>query len=591
MSIGRIHLRDFVIVKELEIEFSRGFTVLTGETGAGKSILIDALQIAFGARAEPGFIREGASRAEICVEFNPQPWVLAWLTEHGFEEAEDWLIKRIIDTQGKSRAWINASPVSATQLKELGEQLLDIHGQHAWQSLTKPQEVRALLDAYSGHATEQLKTAWQTWRDAQNSLLEAQASQASQTQELERLLWQITELEKLNPQPQEWEELSAQHQRLSNSQSLLESATLCLSSLQDEDTGVLSQLSKGINSLQSNAQFDASFKDWIEVLHSSLNQAQDAAHSINSWLKHVDLDASTLEEIDQRMSLWMSLARRFKKPPEDLAKVLSEWREQLLRLNQALDIEALQGAANSALQALTKEAQKVSKARNQAAPLLAKAITQAMQELGMQGGQFEVELTQLPELSSHGAEDVGFLVAAHAGSTPKPVSKVASGGELSRIALAIAVTTSKLGSTPTLIFDEVDSGVGGAVAHTVGRLLRQLGQDRQVLAVTHLPQVASCANHHWVVSKLRTGEQTFSQVTCIDGLEREKEIARMLGGESATQTSLAHAKEMLNMQTELGSKAPAAEKSKTTAPGKTTLSQTQSTKPLNSRKDQKSKAP
>jgi len=588
MSIGRIHLRDFVIVKELEIDFSQGFTVLTGETGAGKSILIDALQIAFGARAEPGLIREGAQKAEICVEFTPPSGVLAWLVEHGFESAQDWLIKRIIDTQGKSRAWINASPVSATQLKELGEQLLDIHGQHAWQSLTKPQEVRALLDAYSGHATEPIKSAWQTWRDAQNLLQEALASQASQTQELERLLWQITELEKLNPQAHEWGDLSAQHQRLSNSQSLLESATGCLTSLQDEDTGVLSQLNKALHLLQSNVQFEPSFKDWVDVLSSSLNQAQDAAHSINSWLKHVDMDASSLEEIDQRMSLWMSLARRFKKPPEELAQVLAEWREQLLRLNQSLDIEALKAGANSALSALKAEAQKVSQSRRKAAPLLAQSITSAMQELGMQGGQFEVELAELPELSSYGAEDVSFLVAAHAGSTPKPVSKVASGGELSRIALAIAVTTSKLGSTPTLIFDEVDSGVGGAVAHTVGRLLRQLGQDRQVLAVTHLPQVASCANHHWVVSKLRTGDQTFSQVTCIEGPEREQEIARMLGGESATQTSLAHAKEMLDMQND---RATAAEtsKAKTSRTKSSDAAGPESSKSLPSKKQRPSK--
>lgn len=588
MSIGRIHLRDFVIVKELEIDFSQGFTVLTGETGAGKSILIDALQIAFGARAEPGLIREGAQKAEICVEFTPPSGVLAWLVEHGFESAQDWLIKRIIDTQGKSRAWINASPVSATQLKELGEQLLDIHGQHAWQSLTKSQEVRALLDAYSGHATEPLKSAWQTWRDAQNLLQEALASQASQTQELERLLWQITELEKLNPQAHEWEDLSAQHQRLSNSQSLLESATGCLTSLQDEDTGVLSQLNKALHLLQSNVQFEPSFKDWVDVLSSSLNQAQDAAHSINSWLKHVDMDASSLEEIDQRMSLWMSLARRFKKPPEELAQVLAEWREQLLRLNQSLDIEALKAGANSTLSALKAEAQKVSQSRRKAAPLLAQSITSAMQELGMQGGQFEVELAELPELSSYGAEDVSFLVAAHAGSTPKPVSKVASGGELSRIALAIAVTTSKLGSTPTLIFDEVDSGVGGAVAHTVGRLLRQLGQDRQVLAVTHLPQVASCANHHWVVSKLRTGDQTFSQVTCIEGPEREQEIARMLGGESATQTSLAHAKEMLDMQND---RATAAEtsKAKTSRTKSSDAAGPESSKSLPSKKQRPSK--
>jgi DNA repair protein RecN (Recombination protein N) len=589
MSIGRIHLRDFVIVKELEIDFSQGFTVLTGETGAGKSILIDALQIAFGARAEPGLIREGAQKAEICVEFTPPSGVLAWLVEHGFESAQDWLIKRIIDTQGKSRAWINASPVSATQLKELGEQLLDIHGQHAWQSLTKPQEVRALLDAYSGHATEPLKSAWQTWRDAQNLLQEALASQASQTQELERLLWQITELEKLNPQAHEWGDLSAQHQRLSNSQSLLESANGCLTSLQDEDTGVLSQLNKALHLLQSNVQFEPSFKDWVDVLSSSLNQAQDAAHSINSWLKHVDMDASSLEEIDQRMSLWMSLARRFKKPPEELAQVLAEWREQLLRLNQSLDIEALKAGANSALSALKAEAQKVTQSRRKAAPLLAQSITSAMQELGMQGGQFEVELAELLELSSYGAEDVSFLVAAHAGSTPKPVSKVASGGELSRIALAIAVTTSKLGSTPTLIFDEVDSGVGGAVAHTVGRLLRQLGQDRQVLAVTHLPQVASCANHHWVVSKLRTGDQTFSQVTCIEGPEREQEIARMLGGESATQTSLAHAKEMLDMQNKSVTATLETSKAKTSRPKSTDAAGPEGSKSLPSKKPRPSK--
>ena len=548
MSLGRIHLRDFVIVKELEIEFSHGFTVLTGETGAGKSILIDALQIAFGARAEPSFIREGATRAEICVEFAPQAHVLEWLKNNGFEDAQDWLIKRVIDTQGKSKAWINASPVSASQLKLLGEFLLDIHGQHAWQSLTRAHEIRALLDAYAGISLDALKSAWQQWRDAQNRLSEALTSQASQTLEQERLLWQITELEKLNPQDHEWEELNAQHQRLSNSQSLLESATLSLACLQDEDTGVMAQLSKALQALDNNARFEPSFGQWVEVLNSCLAISQDTSHSINSWLKHVDLDANSLLEIDQRMSMWISLARRFKKPPEELFAVLQEWREQLLRLNQALDIDQLQAQTKEALQALKTQAAKVSKAREKTAPNLAQSITLSMQDLGMQGGVFEVELSPLPELASYGSEEVSFLVAAHAGSTPKPVSKVASGGELSRIALAIAVTTSKLGSTPTLIFDEVDSGVGGAVANTVGKLLRQLGQDRQVLAVTHLPQVASCADHHWVVSKVRNETDTSSQVKHILSLDREKEIARMLGGDTTTGTSLAHAKEMLNMQ-------------------------------------------
>jgi DNA repair protein RecN (Recombination protein N) len=545
MSLGRIHLRDFVIVKELEIEFSKGFTVLTGETGAGKSILIDALQIALGARSETGFVREGATKAEVCVEFTPNALLKEWLIESGFDEGDEWLIKRVIEPQGKSKAWLNGSPITTGQLKSIGEQLLDIHGQHAWQSLTKADAVRGLLDAYAGVDTGALKASWDAWRSSLASLKDAQEAQSTRQEAHERLVWQISELEKLSPGADEWQELNAQHQRLSNAQSLLESAQNALQALQNDENGALSQLFQAQQTLNSHAHIEPEFAQLGDILGGAWAQAQDAAHSINSWLKNVDLDPQGLAELDARLSLWMGLARRFKKSPEELFETLEEWRSQLAELSESLDLEQLQKKCKLDEAHYLKEAQAVSTARAKAAPALAKAITQAMQGLGMQGGVFDVELQSLPQESRHGLEDVAFLVAAHPGSTPKPVSKVASGGELSRIALAIAVTTSQLGSTETLIFDEVDSGVGGAVAHTVGRLLQQLGADRQVLAVTHLPQVAACADQHWVVSKTRDMNSTWSSVHLVSGLEREVEVSRMLGGEANSEASMAHAKEML----------------------------------------------
>lgn len=547
MSLGRIHLRDFVIVKELEIEFSKGFTVLTGETGAGKSILIDALQLALGSRSETGFVREGASKAEVCVEFTPSADLKQWLVESGFDAQDEWLIKRVIEPQGKSKAWLNGSPITTGQLKSIGEQLLDIHGQHAWQSLTKAEAIRGLLDAYAGVDTATLKASWDAWRATLHTLQEAQAAQSTRQEAHERLVWQIAELEKLSPALDEWQDLNAQHQRLSNAQSLLESAQIALAALQDDEVGALTRLFKAQETLQASAHIEPEFAQLSDILVSALAQAQDAAHSINSWLKSVDLDPQGLADLDARLSLWMGLARRFKKTPEALHPTLLEWQQQLAELSQSLDLEELQKKAHAHQALYLKAAKAVSLSRAQAAPALAQAITQAMQGLGMPGGVFEVALQPLDTPSRHGLEDVSFLVAAHPGSSPKPVSKVASGGELSRIALAIAVTTSQLGSTETLIFDEVDSGVGGTVAHTVGSLLQQLGQDRQVLAVTHLPQVAACADQHWVVSKIRDQTSTYSSVHQVQGVERELEVSRMLGGEAKSEASRAHAKEMLHL--------------------------------------------
>jgi DNA repair protein RecN (Recombination protein N) len=552
MALRHISLRDFVIVRELDLNLSQGFSVLTGETGAGKSILIDALQMALGERADSGAVREGATRCEVSAEFDCPPQAHAVLEDAGFEASDTLLLRRSVDTQGKSRAWVNGSQATATQLRALGEMLLDIHGQHAWQSLTRPDAVRGLLDAYAGLNTEGLKSAWHTWRQAQQAVQTARNAQDSLSREQERLAWQIGELDKLAPAMDEWDGLNAQHTRLSHAQALIDAGQTAIGALDGDEssrlgsaTGALGLLSQAIAQLQDQAHVEPEFQSIAEVLQSSLAQAEDAAHSLQTYLRKTDLDPDRLKELDQRMSQWLSLARRYKRPPEELAALLAGWKKELNALEAASDLEGLEAQEKSASLAYQTEAKKLSQQRKKAAPKLAQAVTSAMQNLGMQGGRFEVALISLEQAAQHGLEDIQFLVAGHAGSTPRPVGKVASGGELSRIALAIAVTTSELGEAGTLIFDEVDSGVGGAVAETVGRLMKQLGMHRQVLAVTHLPQVASCADHHLLVSKASSKEGVSSSVMSIAGEQRVTEIARMLGGEKLSATTLAHAREML----------------------------------------------
>jgi DNA repair protein RecN (Recombination protein N) len=552
MALRHISLRDFVIVRELDLNLSQGFSVLTGETGAGKSILIDALQMALGERADSGAVREGATRCEVSAEFDCPAQAHAVLEEAGFEVSDSLLLRRSVDTQGKSRAWVNGSQATATQLRALGEMLLDIHGQHAWQSLTRPDAVRGLLDAYAGLHTEGLKSAWHAWRQAQQAVQTARNAQDSLSREQERLAWQIGELDKLAPALDEWDGLNAQHTRLSHAQALIDAGQTAIGSLDGDEssrlgsaTGALGLLSQAIAQLQDQAHVEPEFQSIAEVLQSSLAQAEDAAHSLQTYLRKTDLDPDRLKELDQRMSQWLSLARRYKRPPEELATLLVSWKQELNALEAASNLEGLEAQEKSASLAYQTEAKKLSQQRKKAAPKLAQAVTSAMQNLGMQGGRFEVALISLEQAAQHGLEDIQFLVAGHAGSTPRPVGKVASGGELSRIALAIAVTTSELGEAGTLIFDEVDSGVGGAVAETVGRLMKQLGMHRQVLAVTHLPQVASCADHHLLVSKASSKEGVSSSVTPIAGEQRVTEIARMLGGEKLSATTLAHAREML----------------------------------------------
>ncbi len=543
MALKSIHLRDFVIVRELELDLHAGFSVLTGETGAGKSILVDALQLALGNRAETGVVREGAQRAEISAEFDLPKSLEAWLHDAGFAHEGSLLLRRSIDAQGKSRAWINGSAATLTQLREAAEHLVDIHGQHAWAQLTKPAELRRLLDAYGRIDATDVAASHAAWREAAKALETAKAAQATLESERERLAWQLAELSKLAPQDAEWEQLNSEHSLQSNAQDLLQAAHDVIEHLEGEE-GASQRLSKALEMLQKNEHLAHDFKGLGTDLASNLAQIDDIARSLHAFTRRSAPDPARLAELDERVSLWLQLARRFRRPPEELSALLSQWQTEMVQLDAAGDLGKLQATTDAAHTALLKSCKALSAQRRKAAPQLGQAISSAMQGLGMQGGKFEVQLNAC-EPTAHGAENVEFLVAGHAGSTPRAVGKVASGGELSRIALAIAVTTSELGSAGTLIFDEVDSGIGGAVAETVGRLMKQLGKDRQVLAVTHLPQVAACADHHLLVAKQLVGKLTESSVKSIAGEARVSEVARMLGGEKLSNTTLAHAKEML----------------------------------------------
>ncbi len=558
--LRRLTLRDVVIVAELDIELGPGFTVLTGETGAGKSILIDALQLALGQRAESSAVREGVARAEVSAEFDSPAILVPWLEEGGFAVDDTLLLRRSVDAQGKSRAWINGSPATVAQLRQVAEQLVDIHGQHAWQSLTRPAAVRSLLDVQAGADGHALAAAWQLWRDSQNRLDAARAQQDTLERERERLAWQIGELDKLNPADGEWDTLNAEHQRQAHSQALLEGAQQALAALSDGEPSADTLVGRAIHALDAVERYDAELGAVLAVLRGAQAQLEDASHTLAGYLNHRDADPARLAELDTRIGTWVALARRYRRTPAELPALLALWRAELVQLDAAADLQALAQQATQAHEAWLREAQRVSKLRRKTAPRLASAVTQAMQALGMAGGRFEVAVQQPSDAVSHphahGIDNVEFLVAGHAGSTPRPLAKVASGGELSRLALAIAVSTAAgtvavPGAGPaaagngvgTLIFDEIDAGVGGTVADSVGRLMKQLGGSCQVMAVTHLAQVAACADTHFVVSKALRGKQTLSAVQRVNGETRVAEVARMLGGESLSGT--AHAQALL----------------------------------------------
>ena len=549
--LRHLSIRDFVIVAALDLEFDSGFTVFSGETGAGKSILIDALALALGSRADASVVRAGEARADITAEFETHALVDAWLEEQALaaeEHGDTVMLRRVVDGNGRSRAFINGTAATLTQLREVGEMLVDIHGQHAHQLLMRPDAQRELFDTHAGllDTTAAVTRAWRAWRDALQAVETAQSKDRELQLERERLAWQLAELDKLSPQPGEWEEINAEHRRLSHSANLIDGVQGALSALSESDEAMIGHLSTIISKLRDLAEIDPALNDALAALEPAEIQLQEAAYSLSHYAQRLELDPDRLAQVDKRLDALHSAARKFRLQPETLPDEHRERREQLAKLDAAADLDALRATETKAKDAYLAEAKVLSKVRAKAAKALGAAVTTGMQELSMAGGSFEVALVPLPEGGAHGMEQIEFRVAGHAGVPLRPLAKVASGGELARISLALAVIASAASPTPTLIFDEVDTGIGGGVAEVVGRLLHQLGEQRQVLCVTHLPQVAARGDHHFQVAKSGNGKGgTISTVTSLDKSSRIEEVARMLGGLEITATTRKHAKEML----------------------------------------------
>lgn len=546
-----LSLKDFVIVKELSLDLSTGLTVLTGETGAGKSILIDALQLILGGRADSGVIREGAKQTDLTAIFEVNDEVFAHLRDSALTTEDDLLektaiIRRVIDRNGRSRSWINGVAVTASQVKEIAAQLLDIHGQNAQQSLLKTSGQLALLDAYGGYGKElaETKVAFATWQDAQKRLSQAKEDAKKLSDEADRLAWIHEELSQINPQKGEWEELNAEHKRLGNAHDILEALDAAKSELSENDESALSLLGQHTEQLQSLSQYDEKLGEIANQLSEAQAILEDAVRELERYSDRTDLDESRFEEVDERVSLYFNAARKFHTLPEALFEKYEETGQKLKALQQNLDLEALEKEEEKARQSFMQVAKELSKKRRQAAKTLSVAVTDAMQMLSMTGGRFEASLNECKPYSL-GVEKCEFLVAGHTGVAARALSKVASGGELSRISLAISVITSKSTPVDTLIFDEVDAGIGGAVADVVGKLLKKLSFERQVMCVTHLPQVACYGKNHLKVQKSQEDDTTVSRLRELNDDQRVEELARMLAGADITEKARANARELI----------------------------------------------
>ena len=547
-----LSIRDFVIVESLELDFAAGFTALTGETGAGKSILIDALSLALGERGDTAMVRTGCERAEISAEFDitKLPQVQAWLVEQGLEgDAGVCLMRRVLDANGRSRGFINGSTATQQQLRAVGEFLLDIHGQHAHQSLLRADAQREILDGHANLTRDAsaVTMLFRDWQTLHNRRTQLEKNAATVLAERELLVFQRRELDNLKFSVVEWNELQAEYARLSHAASLLETAQFGVEVLSEADTSCLAQLNALTARVRAGVEFDAGLKDTLTMLESAQNDLQESVYALRHYQQDLDADPQQLREQEQRMAAIVEASRKYRVSPEALPQALAVIVARLDELGGDADIEELAKQDKAAHELYLAAAKKLSAARKQAAEKLSQEISLAMQTLAMQGGSFTVALLPLAEGNAHGLETIEFQVAANPGAPLRGLAKVASGGELSRISLAIQVAASQAATVPTLIFDEVDSGIGGRVAEIVGGLLKQLGKHYQVMCVTHLPQVAAMADAQWQVSKAAADGVTLSHIRVLKPAERVEEIARMLGGVKITDTTLKHAAEMLGM--------------------------------------------
>lgn len=549
-----LSIRDFAIVDRLELEFGPGFTALTGETGAGKSILVDALSLALGERAGNEQVRSGAERADVVAEFTLDS--TADLTDTLREQALDGdpnrlLLRRVVDRSGRSRAFVNGHTATVNQLREIGERLVDIHGQHAHQSLLKAEAQRQILDAHAGLVTlaGETRDTYREWQRLCRWRLDQETNASARDAERERLDWQVEELARLQLAPGEWEAVQSEHGRLAHAASLIEGVRGAIDSLSESEGAALGVLSGTLSRLRPLTEFDGALRDTIVLLESGEAQLREAAYALRHYADRIELDPGRLKEVEHRLEAIHDAGRKFRCRPEALPELLFSLRERLKDLEVASDLETLTRQERAARARYEELAGRLSAQRLAAATKLGREVNAAMKELAMAGGRFEVSLRSLlPEGSAGGNEQVEFLVTTNQGAEPRPLAKVASGGELSRISLAIQVITSRAAAVPTLIFDEVDAGIGGAVAEVVGTKLRLLGAERQVLCVTHLPQVAAQAREQWSVAKGVEGGSAKSRVAVLDERSRIEEIARMLGGVSITETTRKHAAELLGLR-------------------------------------------
>lgn len=553
----RLVIRDFVIVDRLELEFAVGFGALTGETGAGKSILVDALSLALGERGDGSLVRAGAEKAEVSAEFvvTPGTPLADWLTANDFD-TDTCILRRIVDAGGRSRAYLNGAAATLGQLREAADFLADIHGQHAHHSLLRADAQRALLDAHAGAQSlaRDVAAAHAVWRNASAARLAAEKDVEASTRERELLEWQVKELAALAFDAQEWQETEQEQRRLAHAASLLEASDAALAVLdegQADGAAALPALQHASARLTELTAYDAALGEAAELFDSALIQLQESALALRRYRERLDLDPARLAELDARIDAVTQMARKHRAAPEELSAVHARLAARLHELTLAADPAALAEREQHAAAAYGNLAKRLTAERSRAATALSKAVSAAMQELAMAGGRFEVALSPLAEAASYGREAVEFLVTANAGQPLRLLAKVASGGELSRIGLALQVIASQSHAVGTLIFDEVDVGIGGGVAEIVGQMLKQLGTDRQVLCVTHLAQVAARADWQWSIAKETRSENggvaTVSRVTPLDPEGRIEEVARMLGGVKITDTTRRHAQEMLGI--------------------------------------------
>jgi DNA repair protein RecN (Recombination protein N) len=546
--LTHISISNYTIVSALEMEFSRGMTVITGETGAGKSIMLDALGLCMGDRADPKTVRHGQSRAEINASFDTAdlPRARAWLQSRDLDGDGEVILRRVVTAEGRSRAYINGSASTLQDCAELGECLIDIHSQHAHQSLLRKAVQRQLLDAYAGHQdlTRKLEQTASDWLRGQRELELLTSARDEQTARAQLLAYQVEELDELNLQPGELPALELEQQQLENAEQILQSAHNAVDLCELQESGTRQALQQLTEELHPGPQA----KGARELLDSAAIALSEARDELRHYIDSVEVSPERLGEVQQRLETVYDVARKHRVQPEGVANLQTELHEELQGLTDGGQrIEHLQAEAESLASAYHKDAAKLSKRRKKAAKTLTASAGEVLTSLGMEQCRLEISLSERDNNNPHphGQEDVEILVATNPGTPPGPLAKIASGGELSRISLAIQVVTASTGTQSSMVFDEVDVGIGGAVAEVVGKLLRKLAGDAQVLCVTHLPQVAAQGHQHLLVNKTSSANSVETSLTILEGDDKTHEVARMLGGVKLTEHTLAHAREMI----------------------------------------------